>query len=175
MAVVATFELNDEIALSDAAGEADGAHGRFGAAGNEANFFDEGNRFGDQSRKLQFEFSGDAETCAAPRLLGDGPADRWMRMTQQHRPPRADVIEKLVAIGIVKVLPASLFDDQGLATHGTKRANRAVDAADKHFFRLFKNFPRTAAFGFCLRLCRTHRGTFFMTQDFSQRAASLAW
>ncbi len=92
VAVVAPFELYDEIALGDSAGEAHGAHRGFSAARNEAHFFDEGNRFGDERGELQLQFCGHAKTCAAPRLLGDGRTDRRMRVAEKHRPPRADVI-----------------------------------------------------------------------------------
>src|SRR5712664_3304933 len=120
MAVVATFELDDEIPFGDAARQAYGAHGGFGAAGNKSHFFDERNGFGDERGELQFQFSSNAETCAAPCLLCNGRADRGMRVAEEHCAPRTDVIEKLVAVGVVQVLSASLFDDQRLAADGTK-------------------------------------------------------
>src|ERR1700739_914041 len=155
MAVIATLKLDDEISFGNAPCQPDGTHGGFRAARNEAHFLDERNRFGDQRGELQFQFSGDAETCAAPSLLRNGRADGGMRVTEQHRAPRTDVIKELVAVRIVKILAASLFDDQRLAADGTKRPDGAINAANEDFLRLFKNFARTAAFGFLLGLCWT--------------------
>src|SRR5882724_12833916 len=83
-----------------------------------------------------------------------------MRVAKEHGAPGADVVEELVTVRVVEILPASLFDDQRVATDGTKRAHGTVDSADENFCGPLKNFLGTAAFGFCLGLCRTHRGTF---------------
>jgi len=48
VSVVAAFKFQDEIALGDAASETDRAHGGFGAAGDEADFFDCRDGAGDQ-------------------------------------------------------------------------------------------------------------------------------
>ena len=48
MTVIAAAEFHDVIALGDAAREADGAHGGFGAAGYETDFFEPGDGAVDQ-------------------------------------------------------------------------------------------------------------------------------
>src|SRR5262249_22097746 len=96
----------------------------------------------------------------AQRLVGNRRGNRGMRVAEEHGAPGADVVEQLVAVGIVEILAPSLFDNQGLTADGTEGADGAVDAADKNFFRFFEDFPRTTTFGFHLRLCGTHPGTF---------------
>src|SRR5215470_17072812 len=95
---------------------------------------------------FEFEFGGDAEAGAALRLVRNRRGNRGMRVAEEHGAPGADVVEQLVAVGIVEILAASLFDNQGLAADRTERADGAVDAADKNFFRFFEDFPRTATF-----------------------------
>ena len=47
MAVIATFEFDDQIALGEPAGQANGGHGGFRSGVDEANHFDGGNCFRD--------------------------------------------------------------------------------------------------------------------------------
>jgi len=145
VSVVAAFKFQDEIALGDAAREAHRAHGGFGAAGDEADFLDEGDGAGDQRGEFQLEFGGDAEAGAALRLVGDGSADGRIRVAQQDRSPGADEIEKLVAVSVVEVSTFAALDDERVAAYGAEGAHGAVDAADKEFCGAVKDFARAAA------------------------------
>src|SRR4029077_17158312 len=111
MSVVAGFKFYKKVALGHAAREAHRAHGGFGAAGHEADFFDERNRARNQRGEFQFEFGSDAEAGAAFGLLGDGRGDGGIRVTQKDRAPGADVVEQLVSVGIVKVLAFTTLND----------------------------------------------------------------
>ena len=54
MAVVAASEFDEEIAIGHAAGQTQGAHGGFGAAGDEPDFLQKRNRAVDERRELEF-------------------------------------------------------------------------------------------------------------------------
>ncbi len=140
VSVVAALKFQNEIALGDAAREAHRAHGGFGAAGDETDFFDERNRTRDQRSQFDFEFGGDAEAGAAFCLLGDGGADGGIRVAQQDCAPGTDVIEELVSVGVVKVLGFAALDDQRLAAYGAEGAHGAVDAADEEFCGAVEDF-----------------------------------
>ena len=68
-----------------------------------------------------------------------------MRVAQEHRAPGADIVEELVAIRVVKILAASLFNDQRVAADRAKGAHGAVYAADEKFRGVIENFTGTAA------------------------------
>ena len=158
MAVIAAFKLQNEIALGEAAGEANGAHGGFGAAGNEANLFDERNRRGDQRCEFQFKLGSDAKAGAAFRLIGNGGGDTGICVAQDQRAPRAHVVEQLVAIRVVQVLARTTFDDQRLAADGAERAHGAIHAADEDLFGAFENLARPLAVAFQGWWRRAHLG-----------------
>ena len=93
MAVIAAFEFQEQIAPGDAAGEAERAHGGFGAARYEANFFEKRNGVANQCGELKFEFGGDAEAGAFTSLFGDSGGDGGMRVAEEHRSPGADEVD----------------------------------------------------------------------------------
>ena len=145
VSVVAAFKFQDEIALGDAARETHRAHGGFGAAGDEADFFDERNGTCDQRGEFEFEFGGDAEAGAAPGLVGDGGADGGIGVAEQDGAPGADEIEKLVAVNVIEVSTFAALDDERVAAHGAEGAHGAVDAADKEFCGAIEDFARAAS------------------------------
>jgi hypothetical protein len=69
-----------------------------------------------------------------------------MGVAQNHGAPGANVVEQLVAVGIVEVGALSTLDDQRLAADGAKRSDGAVDAADEDFLGALENLSRTALF-----------------------------
>ena len=92
MAVVAAFEFDDFVASGKAACEADGGHGRFGAGADEAQPFDGRHDFGDFFGDDDFAFSGCAERQTAQRGFAHGFDDFGVRVSDNRRPPRTDVI-----------------------------------------------------------------------------------
>jgi hypothetical protein len=52
-----------------------------------------------------------------------------MAMSQDVRPPRADVIDEPVAVDVEQKRPFAAFEKQWLAPDSAKRPRRAVDAA----------------------------------------------
>ena len=153
VAVVAATKFEDVVALGDAAGEADGGHGGFGAAGDEADFFERGDGAIDEGGEFDFEFGGDAEAGAAGGLGGDGLRDLRIGVAEQERAPGADEIEVAVAVGVVKILGFAVVDDERVGLDGAEGADGRIDAADEEFFGAGEDFARAWAgeFGFCLR------------------------
>src|SRR6202008_1960031 len=98
--MIPATEFNDVIAIGDAARQTDGAHGGFGATGDEADFFEPRDGAIDERSELDFEFVGDAIAGAALSLIGDGPGDLWIGVAEEHGAPGADVVEVFVAIDI---------------------------------------------------------------------------
>src|SRR5258705_11221882 len=111
MTVVAALKFYDQVAACEAAGEAKGAHGGFGAAGDEANFLHERNRVADALGELDFEFGGYAVAGAFLRLIGDGGGDGGIGVAEKHGTPRAGEVQELGNGYVGKKLPLAAFDD----------------------------------------------------------------
>jgi hypothetical protein len=128
VAVVATGELDHELAPGEPAGEANRRHGRLGARRDEAHLVDR--RAGDD---LLGELDLGRRGRPERRAVGDRALDRvdhlWVGMAEDHRAPRADQVDVLVAVDVVEVRP-------GRASHEARRAadrpecpHRTVDAS----------------------------------------------
>src|SRR4051812_45446186 len=57
-----------------------------------------------------------------------------MRVAEDERPPGADVVDVLVAIGVKEVRAESANDPGRLAADGAKRAHGGIHAAGNHLF-----------------------------------------
>src|SRR5205823_1922774 len=57
------------------------------------------------------------------------------RVPQDHRPPRADVIQVAVAVRILQSRALRLPNEERIAAHGAERAHGAVDAAGNQLDR----------------------------------------
>jgi len=73
-------------------------------------------------------------------LLGDCAADGGIGVAQENGAPGADVVEELVAVGVIEVRTFAALDDQRLAAYGAEGAHRAVDAADEEFCGAVEDF-----------------------------------
>ena len=153
VAVIAAAEFEDVVALGDATGEANSGHGGFGAAGDEADFFERGDGAIDEGGEFDFELGGDAEAGATCGLRGDGLRDLWIGVAEEERAPGADEIEVAVAVGVVEILGFAAVDDERVGLDGAEGADGRVDAADEQFFGAGEDFARAWAgeFGFGLR------------------------
>ena len=78
--------------------------------------------------------------------MGDGFGDRRIRMPQDDRAPRANVIQQLVAVRVVEVLPVGVIDHQRVATDRAERAHGTVHAADEYLLGALEDFTRALAF-----------------------------
>ena len=99
MAVVAAGELHDDVAAGEAAGQPDRRHRRLGAGGDEADPLD---------RRTRDDLLGELDLGlgrgAVRRAAGDRGRDRRLHLgvgvAEQHRAPRADQVDVLVAVDV---------------------------------------------------------------------------
>ena len=73
-----------------------------------------------------------AEARAEVEGLDDRRADAGMGMPQDHRPPRADVVDVFVAVDVMKIRPFGPGHERGLAADRPERPRRAVHPAGDH-------------------------------------------
>ena len=145
VAVIAACKFNDEVAAGEAAGQTDGAHGGFSAAGDETDFIEERDGAADALSELHFELG--RYTVAGPllRLIGNSGDNGGMRVAKQHGSPGTDEVEQAVAVGVEKILAGAALDDERFTADGTESANWAIDAADEDLFGFGEDFAGAAA------------------------------
>ena len=73
-----------------------------------------------------------AEARSQLQRLDDRRVDPGMGMAQDHRAPRADVVDVLVAVDVVEVGAWRPGHERRLAADGTERPRRAVHAPGDH-------------------------------------------
>ena len=129
MAVVAALELDDLVTARERASDSNGAHAGLGAGAHEAEHLDGRDGVDDQSRQTAFQLGGSAE--ARPPLGGalDRRYDPRVRVAQDQRPPRTDVVDVLASVGIVDARALAALDERRHAAHGSKGPHGAVHAA----------------------------------------------
>ena len=129
MAVVAAFELDDFVAAGKAAREADGRHGGFGAGADQPQLFDTGHEFGDFFGDDDFRLGGRAERQTAQSRFAHGFNDFGVRVSDNRRPPRADVIGVARAVFVPHIRALGFFDEARHAADAAKCADGGVYAA----------------------------------------------
>ena len=125
VAVIAAFELDDEVAAGEAAGQADRGHGGFGAGVDQAHHFDGRDGIADGCGELDFGFGGRAETGADVERSVDGGEDLGMAVAEQQRAPGADVVDVLVAVDVEEVRAFAAGDEHGGCRRRCERRERA--------------------------------------------------
>jgi hypothetical protein len=100
MAVIAAFELDQQIAPGEAARQADRAHRRFGPGAHQADHFERGQQGAQELGHLDLALGRRAEGEPVRGGLLDGGDHLRLGMAQDQRSPRTDVIEIGPAIGI---------------------------------------------------------------------------
>ena len=134
MAVVAAFELDDFIAAGKAACETDGRHGGFGAGADQPQLFDAGHEFGNFFGDDDFALGGRAERQTAQRSFAHGLDDFGMRVSDNRRPPRADVIGVARAVFVPNIRALGFFDEARYAADATECADGGIHAAGNDGF-----------------------------------------
>ena len=129
MAVVAAFEFDDFVASGEAAREADSGHGRFGAGADEAQPFDRRHDFGDFFGDDDFAFGGRAERQTAQRGFAHGFDDFGVRVSDNRRPPRADVIGVARAVFVPHIRALGFFDEARHTADAAECADGGIHAA----------------------------------------------
>ena len=133
VAVIAAFELDQDVATGKPARQADGAHRRLGTGRHQPHHVQRGHQFAQQIGNIDFALGGRAKG----QTIDHGFLYRFdhfrVRMTKNHRPPRADVIGIPPAVGILYLATDALLEKQRRATDRPKGAHRRIDAAGNMF------------------------------------------
>ncbi len=127
------------------------AHRRLGPGGDEADLLDGGERLPDQVREPDLARRGSPVARSPPGGRLDGGDDLRGGVPEDHRPPRADVVDEGVPVHVADGGALRALDEQGGSPDGSERADGGVDAARDHRFRkgeqLARGFRRQAGHG----------------------------
>ena len=129
MAVVAAHELEHLVAAGDAAGQAQGAHGGFGAGVDHAHHFQAGHVGHHFFGQGDFVGAGSAVAGAATGGLTHGGGDGGVIVAQDHGAPGEDEVDVLAAVHVDDVAAVGFGDEKGQAVHVVAGAHGAVDPA----------------------------------------------
>jgi hypothetical protein len=140
--MITAVELDDLVPLRESARQPDGAHARLRAAARHANFFHARHQFTDELRHRDFQRIGNAEARAVFGSGLHGGNDFRMRVTEDGRPPGADVINQFISVHVPDFGAAGPVDEKRIAADGAERAHRRIDAAGNIFQRFGKKLFR---------------------------------
>ena len=133
--VVVARELDDHVAAGVSAGEPDRAHRRFGARVDQSDLLDRRHGLDDKLGQFAFGLGRRPEAGAARDRLLQRRDDGRMAMPEDHRPPRADVVEVAIAVDVDQPGPLAALEEDRLAADRPERPRRAVHAAGDQPFR----------------------------------------
>ena len=105
----------------------------------------EGTASADGLGQLDFALGGRAEAGAACQRLLDRRDDLGMAVAQEQRPPGADVVDVLVAVGVPDVRALAAHDEGRRAAHAAERPHRRIHAAGDGLLRAGKQRFRSDA------------------------------
>ena len=117
MTVVVPFKLDDSIAPGEPAGEADGAHGRFGTRAGHAYLIHRRYQSADRLRHRDFQLSRAAEGQAQQTGITNSGDHFRVGMSRHHRAPGADVVHVALSIGIKEVGTFGTLHEYGSAAY----------------------------------------------------------
>jgi hypothetical protein len=108
---------------------ADGAHRCLGARVHQPDGLNRRHNLADQIGNVDLAARWRAVARAASKNVLQCFHHRRMPVTQNHRPPGADVIEVTVAVFVVETRAVGPFDEHRIAAHGLEGASGRVDAS----------------------------------------------
>ena len=126
MTVIASVKLDYVLATGGGAREPDRGESCFGSRSNQPDFLCAFDRRRDQFRELNFESRRRAETQAQPRLLCDRLHDARMSMSENRGTVGANVVEKIVAVGVSDCCTAATLDENWRSADGLPRAHGRI-------------------------------------------------
>ena len=135
MAVVGALELDDLVAPGERARQADGGHGGLGARVDKAHHLDRGHPFDHAPRKIQLERARCAVAGPARRGLLHRRHHSRVRVPEDERPPRKDVVDVAVTVDVDEIRALAALDEERLPTDGFERPHGRVDAAGQQALR----------------------------------------
>jgi hypothetical protein len=140
VAVVAAFELDDQVPPGEAARHANGGHGGLGARVDQPDHFYRRDGVADGFGQLDFRLGGSPEAGADPERAFERREDLRMAVSQQQRSPGADVIDILVAVHVEDVGALAARDERRIAADGAECPHGRVDPAGNDLHRPAKQF-----------------------------------
>ena len=135
VAMVATFKLDDFRSAGIAAGEPDRAHRRLRARADQSHLLEAGHAPAQHFRELDFGGGRCAEAQSLRRRLLHRLHHGGMRVAENQRAPRANVIDVGGAVGVPHARAAAAREKTRRAADGTKRTHRRIDSAGDHALR----------------------------------------
>ncbi|MNE50676.1 hypothetical protein D3C80_1452640 [compost metagenome] len=131
--MVAALELDDAVATGEAAGQTDGAHGRFGAGADHAHHLHRRHQAAHQVGHLGFHGGRRAVGQAVLQLLAHRVEHLRMAVAEDHRTPGADVVDVALVVLVGDVGAFGVLEEQRGAADAAEGAHRRVDAAGDVF------------------------------------------
>ena len=127
--VVAAGELDDLGATGESAGQSHRAHGGLGAGVDQPDQVNRRHPVDDLRGQFGFGGGRGPERQAGGGGFGDGFHHRRVRVSEDHRSPRADQVDVAVAVGVGEPVAAGLGDEPGGAADRLERPHRRVHPA----------------------------------------------
>ena len=177
MAVVAPGELEDLLPAGRGPCQAQGAHRRFGAAGDEADHLDRRQRLDHDRGQLHLTLGGSPERGAAGRRSRDGRHHPGVSVAEDEGAPRSQQVDVGAAVDVGDPRPSPRGDEPRLSAYRAERPDRRGDAAGHESPGAGEHLPGTPgrARGRQAGGRVGHRVGRIRHYDESQRAASRAW
>ena len=138
MPVVIALELDDLVAMRVAASQTDGTHRGLGAAGNHAHLLSRRHQLADLLGQGDLALAWSAVRHAAIELSAHGVIDEIRPMTEDHRAPRANEVDVLVAVDVPNMAALGMVVEHRSLVHVRECANRRVHTTGNARVRLFE-------------------------------------
>jgi hypothetical protein len=138
VAVVAAVELQHHVASGRATREPHGRHRCLGAARDEPDHVEAGERVDESRGQLDLALGRGAEGRPLGGSRGRRRDDLRMRVSEQQRTPRPDQIDVPRPVDVHDVRALAAFVEAGHPTDGAEGAHRRVDPARDHLARVFE-------------------------------------
>ena len=129
VAVVAAGELDHLGPAGEAAGQPDRAHRRLGAAADQAHLLDRRDPGDDLLGQQHLALGRGAERGPVVHRVLDRVEHVGVRVAEDHRPPRADQVDVLAAVGVPEVGAVAADHEPRRAADRPEGPHRRVDPA----------------------------------------------
>ena len=140
MTVIATGELDDQIAAGEPAGQAQRGHGGLGAGGDHADLLHRSHTIHEQLGQFSLSARGCAEGQAALHGLVHRFEHHRVGVAQQRRTPRTHQVHVLAAVHIGQVRALGRGNERRGSPHGVEGAYRGVHATGHHALGTVEQF-----------------------------------
>src|SRR5882724_9008359 len=142
MTVVAAIELDNLVAFGESACKTNSGHRGLGTRIAHPNLLNTWHERTNQLRHRDFEWIRNPKARAVFGGLLHRLDDFRMRVAQDRRTPRPDVVHVIISINVPNACSFGFIDKKRLPSHSSKRADRRIDSARNIFQRLAKKLLR---------------------------------